>query len=337
MAKLKLTPTTNDQLQAASDGGLGQQFIAPTPMQPPLQLPNFPLPTKTKRGRKPKEQKVNTPQIVEVSEPKPLKIALVGTAPSSRMLAPYGDPSWTIWACSPGNMNVIPRFDAWFEVHGTNLWEPENKGYAPQYIKWMSELKVPLYMQDQLVCQNAISIPKDALVNEFGPYFFTSSFSWMMAMAIKAGAQEILLFGIDMASREEYIIQRPGAYYFFIEGAKRGVRMSAPYESDIMQPPGLYGYSDVTPFGRKLRARRDELKERVAPMEQQIKQMSDTVTYLKGALEDNDYTISIHMGAQDNSCGQQYLDAMVERSKRQVEEAKKVTLNPVALTMPSQG
>lgn len=333
MTKLKLTPTTNDQLRAASDGGMGMQFISagesPLP-QPPLQFPNIPLPPKAKRGRKPKEQIVAEARTTPVV--KPLKIALVGTAPSSRMLAPYNDPSWTIWACSPGNMNVIPRCDAWFEVHGTNLHEPENKGYAPQYIEWMKNLKIPLYMQDQQLCPNALTIPKDLLIQEFGPYFFTSSFSWMMGMAILAGASEVMLFGIDMASREEYIIQRPGAYHFFMEGARRGVRMSAPYESDIMQPPGLYGYSDVTPFGRKLRARRDELKERIAPMEQQIKQLSDTVTYLKGALEDNDYTISIHMGVQDNSNGQNYLDALAEKARKIREESPK----PV-LTLPSQG
>jgi hypothetical protein len=326
---MKLTETTKDKIQAASDGGMPMQVMLqePFPTQAPVVFPSIPLPPKAK-----KERKAKAPPQMALPEKKPLKIALVGTAPSSRMLAPYNDPSWTIWACSPGNMGQIPRFDAWFEVHGTNLFEPENKGYAPQYIHWMTNLTVPLYMHDQRVCSNALSIPKDDLIQEFSPYFFTSSFAWMMAMAIQAGAEEIMLFGIDMASREEYIIQRPGAYHFFIEGAKRGIRMSAPHESDIMQPPGLYGYSDVTPFGRKLRARRDELKERIAPAEQQLRQISDTVTYLKGALEDNDYMLSIHLGVQDNSIGQQFLDALVEKNKGRV-----ATPQPPVLTLPSQG
>ena len=339
--KPKLTPTTNDMLQAGqfmTNGGMpsmimGQPVVMQQPVLPqqqPLQFPTIPLPPKAKRGRKPKERTANQPQVAIPAEVRPLKIALVGTAPSSRMLAPYNDPSWTIWGCSPGNMNVIPRIDAWFEVHGTNLHEPENKGYAPQYIQWMSGMKCPLYMQDKQVCPNAISIPKDELIREFGPYFFTSSFSWMMAMAIMSGAQEIALFGIDMASREEYIIQRPGAYYFFIEGARRGIKMWAPYESDIMQPPGLYGYSDVTEFGRKMRARRDELKERVAPLEQQGRQIAESITYLKGALEDNDYILSIHLGVQDNSIGKQYLETLVQK-------AKEVQTPRMGLTLPSQG
>jgi hypothetical protein len=339
----KLTPTTNDQIKAGQpmgNGGFhltaaheplrGEQFVIP---QPTMELPTTPsLPPKAKRGRKPKEQTVNAtnvPSPAQVAEPKPLKIALVGTAPSSRMLAPYSDPTWTIWGCSPGNMNVIPRVDAWFEVHGTSLYEPENKSYAEGYINWMKNVKCPLYMQDQQVCPNAISIPKDELIKQFGPFFFTSSFAWMMGMAILAGAQEVALYGIDMASRDEYIIQRPGAYYFFIRGAERGVKMWAPYESDIMQPPGLYGYSDVTPFGRKMRARRDELKERLIPLENQHQQLSNNITYMKGAIEDNDYMLSIHLGVQDNSIGKQYLDNLVDQAK-----GNSPTLT---LTAPSQG
>ncbi len=317
MKKAKLTPTTNDQLHAGN-GSLQLQPMHPSPM--PLQLPAFPLsqpavePPKKKGRPKKSVEQISQPAVQSTTEAGPLKIALIGTAPSSRMLAPYNDPSWKIWACSPGNMNVIPRFDAWFEVHGTNLLWPENKSYAPQYIEWMKSLQCPVYMQDQQLVPQAISIPKDNLIDEFGPYFFTSSFSWMMAMAIKAGAKEVALYGIDMASRDEYIIQRPGAYWFFCEGARRGCKVWAPYESDIMQPPGLYGYSDVTPYGRKLNARKAEINERVVSMRQQRDSLIHNITYLEGALEDNDYNLSIQGGVQDNS-SLSYLESLLQKSK----------------------
>jgi hypothetical protein len=340
--KAKLTPTTNDLLQAgpAANGGTtpfhivaaheplpGEGFIAPQPVQ----FPTIPLPPKVKRSRKSKEQKVNHVFLAPVNEPKPLKIALIGTAPSSRMLAPYSDPSWTIWACSPGNMEgILPRFDAWFEVHGTNLLWPENKSYADKYIGWMRSLKCPLYMQDQQLCANAITIPKDQLVDEFGPYFFTSSFAWMMAMAIQAGASEVALFGIDMASRDEYILQRPGAYHFFQEGARRGVKMWAPYESDIFQPPALYGYSDVSPYGRKMNARKAELTERVNSLRAQRDQMIHNITYLEGALEDNDYMLAIQGGVQDNS-NLSYLEKLMKKAQTTQ------TVQVQSAVMPSQG
>jgi len=300
----KLTETTNDQLKRGpgrppkvkQTNGL---HVVP-PHEPltgePFQIPTVTYSPQVSFSPVIEQTKNETPAV----QAKPLKIALIGTAPSSRMLAPYHDPSWTIWACSPGNMGILPRVDAWFEIHGSLLW-PENKHYGEPYIKFLSELKIPVYMQDNRYCANAIPLKKDELVKEFGPYYFTSSFSWMMAEAMRQGAKEIMLFGIDMASRDEYILQRPGAYHFFNEARKRGIKISAPYESDIMQPPGLYGYSEVTPFGRKLITRKNELKERLNGLKQQQASINQNVTYLEGALEDIDYVEAIFGGVQNNS------------------------------------
>lgn len=241
------------------------------------------------------EQKTNDQKI----EPY-LKVALIGTAPSSRMLAPFNDPTWQIWACSPGNMRALPRADVWFEVHGNLLW-PENRHYGEPYLAWLNEQTFPVYMQDNSLVPRATPLPYRELVAEFGPYFFTSSFAWMMAMAMMKGAKEIALFGIDMASRDEYILQRPGAYYFFMEAQRRGVKMMAPYESDIMQPPGLYGLSEVTQFGRKMLARKVELEARVRDLKAQRDNSATQITYLEGALEDLDYVNQIFGGVQNNS------------------------------------
>lgn len=229
------------------------------------------------------------------TETAPLKIALIGTAPSSRHLAPYADQSWKIWACSAGNMNLIPRVDAWFEIHSNLLW-PENEHYGRPYVEWLKQQKFPVYAQDTSMIPNATPLPRDELIAEFGPYFFTSSFAWMLAMAMKAGAKEIALYGIDMASRDEYILQRPGAYFFFMEAKRRGIKIIAPNESDILQPPALYGFSESTPFGRKISAREKELKERVSQARNQRDQLERTITYLEGALEDIDYIKSIWSG-----------------------------------------
>lgn len=237
------------------------------------------------------------PPVAPAAEPKPLKIALIGTAPSSRDLAPFNDPSWTIWACSPGNMNVLPRVDVWFELHANLLW-PGNKTYGEPYIEWLKRLTIPVYMQDQRYVPHALTFPMDAMVKEFGKDFFTSSFAWMMALAISQGAKEIALFGIDMASRDEYLLQRPGFFFFKHIAETRGIKVSAPNESDIMQHPGLYGYSDVSPFGRKMLARRDEIKQRIAAMKAEAQKLQHNITYLEGADEDIDYVVSIWGGVQ---------------------------------------
>lgn len=300
----KITETTNDSLKkrVPTKDGNGLHIVAAhEPVKDePFEIPAFPRSPAMEIPAGPVQFMLQEPPKAPVADPQVLKVALVGTAPSSRMLAPYNDPSWKIWGCSPGNMNVLPRVDAWFEIHGSLLW-PENKHYGETYIQWLSKLPVPVYMQDQRYIPHAISLPKDELVKEFGPYYFTSSFAWMMAMAMREGAKEIALYGIDMASRDEYILQRPGAYHFFQEAARRGVKISAPYESDIMQPPALYGFSEVTPFGRKLLARKAEIKERLGTLRNQRDGLSTSITYLEGALEDLDYVESIWGGVQNNS------------------------------------
>jgi len=231
------------------------------------------------------------------AESAPLKVALIGTAPSSRLLAPFADPSWKIWACSPGNMNMLPRVDLWFELHGNLLW-PECKSYGEPYIEWLKKQTFPIYMQDQSYVPAAKTFPKEEMVKEFGKDFFTSSFAWMMAFAITQGAQEIALYGIDMASRDEYILQRPGFYYFRQIATQRGIKVSAPNESDIMMHPGLYGYSEVTAFGRKILARKEEINGRLSQMRAERDRLSHSITYLEGAVEDIDYVAQIWGGAQ---------------------------------------
>lgn len=248
----------------------------------------------------------------------PLKVALIGTAPSSRMLAPFNDPSWKIWGCSPGNMNTLPRVDIWFELHSNLLW-PEHESYGRPYIEWLKQQPFPVYMQDQTLVPRATVFPKDELVAEYGDDFFTSSFAWMMALAIKQGATEIALYGIDMASRDEYIRQRPGFFFFRYLAHQRGIKVSAPHESDIMQSPALYAYVDSTPFGRKIMARRQEVQGRVNGMTGDRDRLNNSITYLQGAMEDLDYFESIWSGVSNDMGRLSYenaqLKAEVERLK----------------------
>jgi hypothetical protein len=295
--KPKVTPTVTDQL---GNGGL--HAVVPAPAQ----AMHIEAPTEPLRGEQwafqqtavPVTFSIAPPQPAPEPEKKPLKIALIGTAPSSRALAPFNDPSWTIWACSPGNMGQLPRIDVWFEIHSNLLW-PENRSYGEPYLKWLSEQTFPVYMQDTSQLARATVYPKDRMVELFGKYFFTSSFAWMLALAIDFGANEIALYGIDMASRDEYILQRPGGHYFIELARQRGIKVTVPPESDLAQPPPLYGYSEANPFGRKLAARRAEIKGRIAQMAAERDRLVQQITYLQGAEEDIDYIQNIWTGVGD--------------------------------------
>lgn len=233
----------------------------------------------------------------------PLKVALVGTTPSSRMLAPFNDPSWEIWACSPDNAaGALPRVTRWFEIHG-DIGFPGGEPWEEPYFRWLNQqieigAFAHLYVNESRLdlFPRAEPLPKDELVRTFGPCFFTSTPAWMVAMAIRAGVKELGLFGLDMASREEYRQQRPGFHRMLEIAEASEIAITAPIESDVLQPAPLYGYSLSTPIGRKLEVRRRELMGRLAHLDRVINEATIDRAHINGALDDLDYMQSIWTG-----------------------------------------
>ena len=81
---------------------------------------------------------------------------------------------------------------------------------------------------------NALAYPVNDMVEKYGPFFFTSSLSWMFAQALeREGVEEIGLWGVDMSAHEEYGLQRPGCQYFITLAMQRGIKVTIPPESDL--------------------------------------------------------------------------------------------------------
>jgi hypothetical protein len=133
-----------------------------------------------------------------------MRIALLGSAPSSVRLAPLkngryqewaqgryepaatahgqveGD--WEIWGCSPGAWSVTPRATRWFEVH---RWEPGQAWFSPEYCQFLRNFRGPVYTGATIPeIQNHVVYPIDRMEEKFASYFFTSSLALMCALAI---------------------------------------------------------------------------------------------------------------------------------------------------------
>ena len=227
-----------------------------------------------------------------------MKIALVGTCPSSRMLAMNLPSDWKIWACSPGN-DDLPRIDVWFELH--NDWDHpcENPSQWGPYFAWINSNRFPVYAQDTRLIPRAKIFPAAELVKEFGDYFFNSQPAWMMAFAISQGAKEIGLFGLDMSARSEYSRQKPCLLHFCWLAGQRGIKVMAPPESEVLMSPPLYGYDKNNPMSRKLRVRELEVKQRLREVEQQYEELRLKRQHFLGVLDDIEYT-------QQTFCGGLY-------------------------------
>lgn len=229
-----------------------------------------------------------------MSEKQVKKIALIGSAPASIRLAPYHDPAWEIWGCSPGTYGVMPRCTAFFELH---LWEPGQPWFSPEYVQWLSALPergVPLYVGNESV-KNAIPgatvLPHEEIIAEFDPsrWFCTSSLFWMMAMAIKSGATHIGFWGVDMAATEEYEMQRAGIHFMAYLAQARGIEVGAPAESDLFTPRFRYGIDEWTHSYRKARARRIELEARRNQCMAEAAAKNQEAHFVAGAIDDLKY------------------------------------------------
>lgn len=133
-----------------------------------------------------------------------MRIALLGSAPSSVLIAPFknadydqwiqgrvefmarahgqipGD--WDIWGCSPGCWAVAPRATRWFEVH---RWEPGTPWLTPEYCRFLMEFKGFVYTGAPVPeIPNHVVYPIDRMEEKFTSYFFTSSLALMTALAI---------------------------------------------------------------------------------------------------------------------------------------------------------
>lgn len=222
-----------------------------------------------------------------------MKVALIGSCPSSRWLAPFNDPSWKIWACGiedseSGIVTSLPRIDDFFEFHANMLW-PENRASDVRFLEWLDRQAFTLWMQDQRFIRRARAFPLDACIDRFGEFFFTSSIPLMMAKAIMDGAKEIALFGVDLATSEERRAARPAVQHFILEADRSGIKVSAPIESDIMRPPPIYGYVEATPMGRKNAARKHEMREHMDGIRKELGELQRNLATLEGAYESEQY------------------------------------------------
>jgi hypothetical protein len=176
-------------------------------------------------------------------------ICILGSNPSNKHLAPFNDPSWLIYACSPDNSpygsgpgaGALPRFDGWVEAH--DPIEDHSRPYA--YIRYLETLPL-VWMRDKRAMatglfKGARPYPEEKVKAKFCNFMFTSTVAYMLAKAIvdceEQGIPQIALHGILQSSAQEYAYQRPGTQYFIWEATQRGIKVLAAKESQLFEMP----------------------------------------------------------------------------------------------------
>lgn len=222
-------------------------------------------------------------------------IAIIGSAVSSTLLAPFEDQKWSLWCCSPAVFAQVAskRSDVWFELH---RWMPYAPGksqeagvrpwFSPEYAQYLAAHKGPVFMTDTRCMREmgswqelyekfgtvhptipkSVPFPYEFLLRKHGPYHFSSTIAWMLALALEQAPKAIGLFGVDMAADEEWAYQRPGCQHFIGLARALGIQVVLPPESDLMRHATLYGIGEHNHRHVKLRERLRELEERQAAL-----------------------------------------------------------------------
>lgn len=207
-----------------------------------------------------------------------MKIAILGSAESTRDLAPFDDPSWQIWGLA-WRFYDHPRMDKAFEVHNPDVWP----GYVkPEiYGAWLNDPRtedgkpIDVYMLPHVAPSfpGVKAYPTEEAEKLMGRRYFTSSFSYMLALAIMEGATEIGLWGIDLVSDEEYIEQRPAAEYLLGIAHAKGIKITIPENSALLKASHIYGqetFGTEDPVSHRYIEKAKTYREKIQDLKAQI-------------------------------------------------------------------
>lgn len=240
----------------------------------------------------PPAEKPATPEPEETGR----KIAILGSAISSVGLAPFGKKDWEIWGCSPAN-KTLPRVDVWFELHNVELKKREG---LTEWMEWLGKQPI-VFMQNGPSNEfpGARAYPLREMVKKYGAYLWTSQVAYMLAAAIEQKPEAIGIYGVDMAANSEYNQQRLACQMLIQIARQEGIDVIVPPESDLLEPPPLYGYCESSRHYRKLIARSQELHNRINN-QRNIKAAADhEERHLVGALDDLEYQMAHWGNRQD--------------------------------------
>lgn len=166
-----------------------------------------------------------------------MKVAIVGLAQSSRHLAPWEAPEWEMWGLAWDTERY--RFHRAFEMH--DLADLE-KFYGD---------RLEAYLEKASYCASLVTVenyPFEEVASDVGDYW-CSSIAYMLALAIHEGAEEIGVYGVNMAGDDEYSYQKPNCEYLIGLARGRGIKVHIPDVSPLckfVSPPdrnyaGRYG------------------------------------------------------------------------------------------------
>ena len=188
-------------------------------------------------------------------------------------------------------LEMTPRVTRWFELHNPELYTWRQRR-PDKHVEWLKAFHGPVYLQegDQAI-PNGVRFPLEEVWADLGrgvargdggesyPYL-TSSISYMLALAIHEGYDEIRLYGIDLNTQGEYAWQKAGCEYLLGLAQGRGITVWLPDNCPLLEGT-LYGRGFLQPGGEHVS--RQQWETRLRYLEEQEHELMVKAHQLQGA------------------------------------------------------
>jgi|SaaInlV_200m_DNA_2_1039689.scaffolds.fasta_scaffold04062_6 hypothetical protein len=214
-------------------------------------------------------------------------VALVGfnkTTMKYHTKAPKGAEVWTVnhaWKYD------IPKIDRLFEIHlpehrlTSNIITKEHDVWLskehdfPIYTLPSTYEKIPssvAYPYDEIVAEHCGNL----LAGDKVQKVFTSSFDYMLALAIHEGFKNIYIYGFAMRGNSEYGYQRDGLAYWLGYANARGIKIIQHAKSTLLRPKVYHKGSQMIS--------RQMAEHHIQTHEEQVKRLENQLAEKQGAL-----------------------------------------------------
>lgn len=223
------------------------------------------------------------------------RLAIVGSHPKTRELAPYNDDRYEIWLFneSPMKPETYPRWDSSLQIHKPEVYTSLTNWVNKDYWAWLQQdhgKDKRIFMQEKDPhVPNAVRYPIEGvfalLPKEYR--YLRSSPAIALALAIYLGYKDIALYGSELTSNTEYQFQATN-YAFWIGFAHgRGVNLDLECWQDEFYNQPLYGYEGEYQIDKEFYINKfHEYEKAVKSNEFTYKKARDRI---EKAMEDKDY------------------------------------------------
>ena len=179
------------------------------------------------------------------------KLAIIGSGPDTRDLAPWDDLSFDIWVFNEApTADWCKRWDALFQMHEPSLYQGFNTK-DPHHWDWLQQKHgKPIYMQevDPLV-PDSVQFPLDEIVGLTGYRYLASTVADAIALAAtKYG--EIHMWGVELSMTEYQYQAECIRFWVGYAKGKLGDKFQMHCAEKLFEAP-LYGYEGNFAFGKE--------------------------------------------------------------------------------------